>query len=75
MFNILSNKKQEKARRSIIAAQFDIKSGRNYGRISNGDVLSGRQVLDLLEIANPFQQSIILLDIYETTEEVTVTSF
>lgn len=48
---------------------------KNYKRISNGDVLTGHQVSFLLEMANPVMRAIILLDIVETKESVTVVGF
>lgn len=72
---LFNNTKQAEARRGAIAQQFGIRSNQNYKRISNGDVLSGCQVLDLLEIANPTQQAMVLMDISETADAVTVDSF
>lgn len=49
----------------------NIKPEKNYKRISNGDVFTGQQLLNLLEIASPDMQAIILLDVHETEEEAT----
>lgn len=46
----------------------NIKPEKRYKRISNGDVFTGQQLRNLLEIANPTMQAIILLDAQETTE-------
>lgn len=46
----------------------NISESKNYKRISNGDVLTGNQVLYLLEIAKPIMQAMILLDIWPTEE-------
>lgn len=47
----------------------NIKLEKRYKRLSNGDVFTGQQVLNLLELApTPPMQAIILLDIQETEE-------
>lgn len=46
----------------------NFKPDRNYKRISNGDVFTGQQLRNLLEIANPVMQAVILLDVQETEE-------
>ena len=47
----------------------NVKPEKNYKRISNGDVFTGRQILNLLAISNLQMQAIILLDILETSEQ------
>ena len=48
----------------------NIKPEKHYMRYSGKDVFTGRQILNLLEIAEPVMQAIILLDIVETDEPV-----
>lgn len=45
-----------------------IKPEKRYMRLSSLGVFSGRQILNLLELAKPVMQAIILLDIQETDE-------
>lgn len=47
----------------------NIKPDKNYERLSTGDVFTGRQLRALLGLASPVVQAIILLDIWETTDE------
>lgn len=49
---------------------FDVRPELHYKRLSNGEVLSGEQVILLLQMANPAMQAIILLDIHRTTEPI-----
>lgn len=49
---------------------YNIDPNANYKRLSNGHVFSGQQVLNLLKLANPTMQAVILLDIQKTTEPV-----
>lgn len=49
-----------------------VNPGKNYRRLSNGDVLSGKQVNELLALAKPATQAIILFDITETDEPVNI---
>lgn len=48
----------------------NIKPNNHYRRLSNSDVFTGQQVLNLLELAEPVMQAIILLDIRETDEPI-----
>jgi len=45
---------------------FNIDPKQNYERLSNGDVFTGWQVLNLLELSKPEMQAIILLDVVQT---------
>jgi hypothetical protein len=45
---------------------YNIDPKKNYERISNRDVFTGQQILNLLGIAYPSTQAAILLDISET---------
>ena len=49
----------------------NIKSEKRYKRISSGDVFTGQQSLNLLKLAHPIMQAVILLDIFETKEIAT----
>ena len=49
----------------------NIKLEKRYKRISSGDVFTGEQLHNLLELANPVMQAIILLDVFETKEVAT----
>lgn len=49
----------------------NIDPSQNYKRISNGHVFTGRQVLNLLEVAPPEIQAVVLLDIWETDSPAT----
>ncbi len=46
----------------------NIKPDKNYKRISNGDVFTGQQLRNLLQLARPEMQAMILLDVQETQE-------
>ncbi len=46
-----------------------INPNKNYERISNGHVHTGQQIINLLELATPKMQAIILLDIWMTDKE------
>lgn len=48
-----------------------IKPNNRYRRLSNSDVLTGQQILNLLELATPAMQAFILLSIQETDEPIT----
>ena len=48
----------------------NIKPEKHYMRLSSRDVFTGQQILNLLELAKPVMQAIILLDILETDESV-----
>lgn len=51
---------------------FNIMPNRNYLRLSHpGHVQTGQQILNLLNLANPELQALILLDIRETNEPAT----
>lgn len=45
-----------------------VDESKNWGRLSNGDVLTGVQVNALIDVASPAMVGVILLDIVETTE-------
>lgn len=49
----------------------NIKLNNRYRRLSNSDVFTGQQILNLLELAKPAMRAIILLDIQETDEPIT----
>ena len=48
--------------------QDNIDPNKNYERISNGDVFTGKQIINLLELSKDSSalKAIILLDIHET---------
>jgi hypothetical protein len=50
---------------------FNIDPKKNYERLSNGDVFTGQQVLNLLGLSNPEMQAIILLDVVPTEKPAT----
>ena len=56
-------------------SDFNIDPDQNYKRISNGDVLTGQQFLNLLEVAKQHElveiQAIILLDCMPTEDPAT----
>jgi len=45
---------------------FNINPQKNYERIANGDVFTGQQILNVLDISEPEMQTVILLDIFES---------
>ena len=45
---------------------FNIDPQKNYERLANGDVFTGQQILNLLDISEPEMQAVIMLDIFET---------
>ena len=53
--------------------KFNIDPKKNYERLSNGDVFTGQQVLNLLELSGtkPMMQAIILLDVVATEKPAT----
>ena len=51
--------------------KWHVDTSANWVRFSNGEVLTGEQVNNLLDLANPTMQAIILLDITETDEPET----
>lgn len=52
--------------------KFKIMPSRNYARLSHpGHVQTGQQILNLLELANPTVQAMLLLDIVETDKPAT----
>ena len=50
---------------------FNINPDQNYQRLSNEDVFTGKQILNLLELAKPAMQAIILLSIVKTDKPAT----
>lgn len=48
----------------------NIKPNNHYRRLSNDNVFTGQQILNLLELAEPVMQAIILFDIKESDEPV-----
>lgn len=48
----------------------NIQPNNHYRRLSNADVFTGQQILNLLEVAESVMQAIILLDIQETDEPI-----
>lgn len=48
----------------------NIKSEKHYRSLSDDKIFSGKQILNLLELARPIMQAIILLDILETDEPI-----
>lgn len=51
--------------------KFNIDPTKNYQRIDNGDIFTGQQVLNLLDIASKTMQAIILLSIAVTDQPAT----
>lgn len=51
--------------------QYNINPDKNYERIDNGDIFTGKQIVNLLEIASPAMQAIILLGITPTDKPAT----
>ena len=49
-------------------SNYNINPNRNYKRLSTGWVHTGKQIINLLELAKPELQAIVLLDIIETDE-------
>lgn len=53
--------------------QYNIHPDKNYERISHpGHIQTGRQILNLLELANPVVQAMLLLDVFETDKPATI---
>lgn len=52
-------------------SDFPIQPDRNYRRCSDGRVFTGQQVLNILNVANPFLGKMLLDDIEETDEPAT----
>lgn len=44
----------------------NINPNQNYRRLSNGHIFTGKQILELLKLASPAVQALILLDIVPT---------
>jgi hypothetical protein len=51
--------------------KFNINPSNNYERIDNSDVFTGQQLLNLLEIASPDMQAVILLGCMPTDKPPT----
>jgi len=49
----------------------NIRPDKNYERIGTGDVFTGQQILNLLELAQPAMQAILLLSIWVTDKPAT----
>lgn len=49
----------------------NIKLDKNYKRPSTGDVFTGQQLHNLLKLASPTLQAVILLSVEKTTEAAT----
>jgi hypothetical protein len=48
--------------------KYKVNESKNWKRMSNGDVFTGKQINNLLELSNPIMQAMILMDIMETDE-------
>lgn len=51
--------------------QWKVNEKKNWKRLSTGEVFTGKQINNLLALANPTMRAIILLEITETTDAPT----